>query len=59
MSIKKIRPLVLFGFEGQTLDTLSENKVCSKSNNKSWAPFFIFLNVKKIRRIPLIFDIEN
>ena len=28
-------------------------------NNKNCAPKFIFFNEKKIRKIPMIFDIEN
>ena len=28
-------------------------------NNKKYAPKFIFFNEKKIRKIPMIFDIEN
>ena len=63
--IKYSRPLVIFGFEGQNLGTLLENKVHLELklwkyvNIKSWAPFFIFFNEKQIGKIPSIFDIEK
>jgi hypothetical protein len=44
--------LDFFGFAGQKLGTLLENKVHLKSklqkyaNNKSWAPFFVFFSEK-------------
>ena len=57
--------MVIFGFEGQNLGTLLENKVHLELklwkyvNIKSWAPFFIFFNEKQIGKIPSIFDIEK
>ena len=30
-----------------------------KVNNKKRAPKFVFFNGKKLRKIPMIFDIEN
>ena len=63
------RPLVLFGFEGQKLGILLENKTHLKSkiwkyvNSKSLAPFFILYssitmktNIERFRRF---FDIEK
>ena len=43
------------------LGIILENKVMlSKNvNNKKCAPKFIFFNVKKIRKTPMIFEIEN
>ena len=57
------RPLVLFGFEGQKLGILLENKTHLKSkiwkyvNSKSLAPFFILFNhnENKHRKISSIF----
>ena len=53
MYIKHSRPLVLFGFEGQKLGTLLENKVHLKSKLSK----YVFN--EKIRRFLLAFDIEK
>jgi hypothetical protein len=49
----------------QKLEIILENKgiqklmLSKKVNNKKCAPRFIFFNEKKIRKIKMIFDVEN
>ena len=28
-------------------------------NNKKWAPKLVFFNEKKMKKIPMVFDVEN
>ena len=64
-AIKSSRPLVHFSNKGQKLGIILENKLIQNSklwktfSNKKCSPKFIFLDKKKLRKIRMIFDIEN